>query len=61
MIRTDAAGLLGFPYSLGDWFIVQWERQLRWEEKCEAEEEKEGEFYDLLHELDAEDLIFNRL
>ena len=60
-LKMRAADLLGFPYSLGDWLIVQRERQLRWEEKFEAEEEKEEEFYDLLHELDAEDLVWDRL
>ncbi len=60
-LKMRAADLLGFPYSLGNWLIVQRERQLRWEEEFEAEEEKEEEFYDLLHELDAEDLVFDRL
>jgi len=60
-LKMRAADLLGFPYSLGDWLIVQRERQLRWEEKFEAEEEKEAEFHDLLNELDAEDLVWDRL
>ncbi len=60
-LKMRAADLLGFPYSFGDWLIVQRERQLRWEEEFEAEEEREEEFYDLLHELDAEDLVFDRL
>jgi len=60
-LKMKAADLLGFPYSFGDWLIVQRERQLRWQDKFEAEEEKEEEFYDLLHELDAEDLVFDRL
>jgi len=60
-LKMRAADLLGFPYAFGEWLIVQRERELRWEEKFEAEEEKEEEFYDLLHELDAEDLVWDRL
>jgi len=59
--KMRTAELLGFPYYFGEWWIVKRERQLRWEEKFEAEEEKEEEFHDLLIELDAEDLVWDRL
>ena len=38
-LKMRAAHLRRFPYALGEWLIVQRERQLRWEEEFEAEEE----------------------
>ncbi len=60
-LKMRAAHLLGFPYALGDWLIVQRERERREDERWEAIESENLEIHDLACELDAEDLIWDRL
>ena len=59
--KMRTAELLGFPYALGEWLIAQRERERREDERWEAIESENFEIQDLACELDAEDLIFDRL